>query len=96
MKASDVHNLDKHKLMKCTATILDLGESGISIQNNDHQCHDADFETKLEEVSPNVEEASIDKQSTVTEATFDYQPIRLDNEIQTTAAVSSFYPYIYE
>ncbi|XP_072930163.1 uncharacterized protein [Epargyreus clarus] len=89
LKASDVHNLDKHKLFKCSATILDLGESGVSIQNNEHQCHDADLETKLGNASPKVEEASVDQQTTVTEPTFDYQPIQLDNEIQTTAAVTS-------
>ncbi|CAG9565192.1 unnamed protein product [Danaus chrysippus] len=85
-----INDLDNAKYQKCFATIVDLDENGISIQNNQHHCEDSDLVSQANSVDDtNLEEVVVDETSTTTEAIISHKPVQLDNEVQINTGVTS-------
>ncbi|XP_045776735.1 uncharacterized protein LOC123875121 [Maniola jurtina] len=86
LRANDIHNVDSSRYLKCSATIQDLGENGISIQNNQHQCED-DQDTQSSVADGDILEGVAVVEQT-TRAVI-HQPVHLDNEVQSNTGVTS-------
>nr|XP_032521520.1 uncharacterized protein LOC116773210 [Danaus plexippus plexippus] len=85
-----INDLDNAKYQKCFATIVDLDDNGISIQNNQHHCEDSDLISQVNSLDDtNLEEVVVDETSTTTEAVIGHKPVELDNEVQINTGVTS-------
>ncbi|CAK1583347.1 unnamed protein product [Parnassius mnemosyne] len=88
LKVTTLHNVDTSSKQKCTVTLEDLGEKGIGIQDHDYQCEI--YAPQLNSGTFNIDDvASQEQSSTSPEPGFDYQPVQLDNEVQSNTDVTS-------
>ncbi|XP_068619318.1 uncharacterized protein [Battus philenor] len=86
VKATTLHNLETPSYQKCTVTLEDRGDDGISI-HNDYQCESLPQSTTG---IFNVDDiVSQDQSTTTTDPSFEYQPVQLDNEVQSNTAATS-------
>lgn len=82
--------MDDFSHEKCTASLEDHGDNNISIQNNAYHCDK--FDNQPSSGSLNVENVALQEQGTTTsEPGVNYQPVQLDNEVQSNTAVSKIY-----
>nr|XP_026490995.1 uncharacterized protein LOC113397064 [Vanessa tameamea]XP_026490996.1 uncharacterized protein LOC113397064 [Vanessa tameamea] len=91
LKATDNHDLDSSRYIKCSATIQDLNEAGISVQNNEYHCENSDQMTdqKSSEVGQqDVDQQDVD-QTTQMELVTAHEPVHLDNEVQSNIGITS-------
>nr|XP_034833780.1 uncharacterized protein LOC117990447 [Maniola hyperantus] len=87
LRANDIHNVDSSRYLKCSATIQDLEENGITIQNNQYQCEDVDQVTQSTVADADTLEGVVVVEQT-TKAVI-HQPVHLDNEVQSNTGVTS-------
>ncbi|XP_050354314.1 uncharacterized protein LOC126776083 [Nymphalis io] len=86
LKATDNHDFDSSRYLKCSATIQDLNEIGISVQNNEYHCENLDQIT--EQKSTEDDQQEID-QTTQIELPTAHEPVHLDNEVQSNIGITS-------
>ncbi|CAG4931078.1 unnamed protein product [Parnassius apollo] len=88
LKVSTLHNVDTSSQQKCTVTLEDLGDNRIGIQDHDYQCEI--YEPQLNSGTFNIDDVVSQEQGNTTpESGLDYQPVQLDNEVQSNTEVTS-------
>ncbi|XP_023953246.2 uncharacterized protein LOC112056989 [Bicyclus anynana] len=87
LRATEVHNLDSSRYLKCSATIQNTEENGVAIQDQYH-CEDADqvTESSVSDDDETVEDVVAEEQTTLAAV---HTPVHLDNEVQTNTGVTS-------
>ncbi|XP_041968994.1 uncharacterized protein LOC121725893 isoform X2 [Aricia agestis] len=77
IKATDLHNLDNSRYLKCFATVKDLESSTIEVQS--HECH-------LEDVTPT---SAVEAVTSRTNYNTENGPVNLENEIELNTGTTS-------
>ncbi|KAM3958113.1 LOW QUALITY PROTEIN: uncharacterized protein ACR2FA_007904 [Aphomia sociella] len=90
LKASETHNVDLYKLLKCSGTVIDLLENGIAVQDNEYHCENFEPETRDGPVAGNLEEVVVDPNEGITEPQVQvHRPVQLDNEVRPNTEATS-------
>ncbi|CAH2094300.1 unnamed protein product [Euphydryas editha] len=87
LKATNIHDLDNSRYLKCSTIIQDLYDIGISVLNNEYRCENNDQFTKPN-TSENSQQAVVEK-ITVKDSNAGHEPVHLDNEVESNIGVTS-------